>query len=795
MKKEYNFKYTSNYDGTCSVSSIGDFKEDVLEIPRTNQDGERVISIKSDVLRTNCFKVIILPETFSEWYASNWNGSKKLERIEVDPENPYYSSHDGILYDKKMTMVISCPSGRSGTVEIPSSVSVVRAGAFYECDHLDEIIFHDGLVKIEGCAFSYCGAIITLPSSAKKIDEEAFESEYVGVCSIIRAPRGSYMHYFAKKHQYNYMPSDCSITWDAEDWRRRFQNASGDDFRALRKEVWQNTCSIVEDGGYTLPNRISVMLQDADHFETETKFYRHPFTPLFEKLTALPEITVVSDDCLDVAHQWVSEGDEVCVLNMANRQNPGGGVINGAGAQEEYLFRCSNYYRSLYRYAPYAWVYGLTKSHYKYPMDKNYGGIYTPNVTIFRGNEETGYPLLEKSWQANFIAVAGMNSPEIVIENGRERIAPDLTGGVKNKIRTILRIACDRGQRNLVLGALGCGAFRNPPEHVAELFRDVLCECEFSGAFKKICFAVKTDHNSRQGTNFNAFHKVLHNFIPVQNNDKMNEIASVKLQLKKIEVARDFYALLCSDGSVRINGFYSEARFDLYAFHDIIDIAAGFDHILGLRRDGKVVSGGKFDQSEHARHLNWYGGIALSACEARSAVLRVDGTAVCEEDHHYLVQPYGEIVEKWTDLKQIVVTFEEPFGLTRQGKIVSRSKEIERLFNSRDKKIVRISAFGCYYSTITIAALYEDGTVKAWCDTEITEVSEWRNVTKICCGNHAAVVGLTDDGRVLFPDYFTYVNDTGVEITELDNIVDLAVNFDHLVAVDRYGRIICLKKK
>ena len=590
----------------------------------------------------------------------------------------------------------------------------------------------------------------------------------------------------------NYLTNNTLVTWNAEDWLLKFRVAEQYGYRDLRKRVWENTRLIVEAGRYTLQDGRTIKLDKTGHLKASSKFYHHPFRPEFEALSTTPEITVVSDDCLDVAHQWVMNGMDVSLLNMASRRNPGGGVRNGAGAQEEYLFRCSNYYRFLYRYASYAEEYGLKKSHYQYPLDRNYGGIYTPSVTIFRGNEQSGYPLLEKPWQVNIIAVAGMNSPRIVYENGSERIARDLIAGVKNKIRTIFRIACDQGQRNLVLGALGCGAFHNPPLHVAELFRDVLCEPEFWGAFQKVCFAVKTDHNSRHSTNYDAFRKVLHHYILMPNKIETTVATSFEKRIRKIEVARDCYALLYGDGSVSENNFSSGKRSLIPGFDNVIDIAAGYDHILGLRRDGIIVTGGKCSAAEHAQYLDWSGGLLLSACEAHSAMLMKNGTVVCAEDHGFEVENYKHIVESWKNLKQIVVTFYEPFGLTKQGKLISRNKIIEHILNCRDKKITEISAFSCYYSTVTVAALYDDGTVKAWCDSEIPEVSTWRNVKKICCGNHGAVVGLTENGRVLLPDYIEYVDLTGIDRKGLENISDIAVNYDHLVAVDHEENVICL---
>jgi len=76
------------------------------------------------------------------------------------------------------------------------------------------------------------------------------------------------------------------------------------------------------------------------------------------------------------------------VLNLASRQNPGGGVLNGAGAQEENIFRRTNLFMSLYRFAHYAENYGIKKSENNYPLNRNTGGIYSGNITVFRASEK-----------------------------------------------------------------------------------------------------------------------------------------------------------------------------------------------------------------------------------------------------------------------------------------------------------------------------------------------------------------------------------------------------------------------
>lgn len=109
-------------------------------------------------------------------------------------------------------------------------------------------------------------------------------------------------------------------------------------------------------------------------------------------------------------------------------------------------------------------------------------------------------------------------------------------------------------------------------------------------------------------------------------------------------------------------------------------------------------------------------------------------------------------------------------------------------------KIIQIDAFGCYYSAVTIVALYEDGTVKGKCeDRDIEDISDWKNVKKICCGGRAAVMGLTEEGKVLLSKSCKFKDRQDNEVVELDNIIDIAANFEHFIALSRIGEIIYLR--
>ena len=194
---------------------------------------------------------------------------------------------------------------------------------------------------------------------------------------------------------------------------------------------------------------------------------------------------------------------------MASATTPGGGVYNGAGAQEEHLFRSSDLYRSLYRFAEFGVDYGIPRAPQRYPLRGDGAGIFTRGATVFRGPEPDGYPLLERPWKCNFVSVPAVSHPETVAgPDGAPRLVPEAAESTRRRIRTIFRIARENGQRALVLSAFGCGAFRNPPRHVAELFRDVLAEPEFRAAFALVVFAIVDDHNAPSGGNLAPFRDV-----------------------------------------------------------------------------------------------------------------------------------------------------------------------------------------------------------------------------------------------------------------------------------------------
>ena len=110
---------------------------------------------------------------------SNWafDGCTGLTSINVANENNYYSSNNGVLFNKKKTELIRYPEGKSQTsYTIPNSVTSIGYGAFYGCTGLTSITIPDSVTSIGDFAFYRCSSLtsITIPNSVTSIGERAF---------------------------------------------------------------------------------------------------------------------------------------------------------------------------------------------------------------------------------------------------------------------------------------------------------------------------------------------------------------------------------------------------------------------------------------------------------------------------------------------------------------------------------------------------------------------------------------------------------------------------------------------
>lgn len=224
------------------------------------------------------------------------------------------------------------------------------------------------------------------------------------------------------------------------------------------------------------------------------------------------KVVVSSKRSLEAAEFYAKQDKKVCVLNFASATNAGGGVVNGSSAQEECICRCSTLYPCLKAdilwkefYLPHRWA--------NNPL-YNSDCIYTPDICVFKSDID--FPELLPSnewWKVNILTCAAPNLRENPSSSmnpnagtTRANISADgLEKLLEARIRRIFEVAISNENEVIILGAFGCGAFRNPPEIVAKVFNRVMKD--FIYHLDVIEYAVY--HREREAANFEAFQKYI----------------------------------------------------------------------------------------------------------------------------------------------------------------------------------------------------------------------------------------------------------------------------------------------
>jgi uncharacterized protein (TIGR02452 family) len=171
----------------------------------------------------------------------------------------------------------------------------------------------------------------------------------------------------------------------------------------------------------------------------------------------------------------------VAALNFASAKNPGGGFIGGSQAQEESLARASALYASLLKCPGYYEANRGCRS-----MLYTDHLIVSPRVPVFRDDADA---LLETPWRLTILTAPAPNAGAVAQNDPAE--APLIAPTFRRRIGQVLAAAVAFDQTALVLGAWGCGVFRNDPALVASLFAEHLTGGGRSAqAFEHVAFAV-----------------------------------------------------------------------------------------------------------------------------------------------------------------------------------------------------------------------------------------------------------------------------------------------------------------
>lgn len=233
--------------------------------------------------------------------------------------------------------------------------------------------------------------------------------------------------------------------------------------------------------------------------DTRTTLYDNPATVIVSKKRSFEAASAYKDQ-------------KVCVHNFASASNPGGGVKNGANAQEECLCRCSNLYLCLKM--PKLWDdFYLPHRTARNPLH-NDDIIYTPGVRIIKSDTATPKLLPKSQWfDVDVITCAAPNlreRPGNSYNSGDGSVPVKITDKEllqlhEKRLRKILDVAYIKGNEIVILGAFGCGAFSNNPYVVATAAKNVIKDYLYK--FKIIEFAIYC--NPRDDSNYKTFMGIL----------------------------------------------------------------------------------------------------------------------------------------------------------------------------------------------------------------------------------------------------------------------------------------------
>lgn len=248
--------------------------------------------------------------------------------------------------------------------------------------------------------------------------------------------------------------------------------------RANLAALARQTIEIVHNGEYHSPagQRVTIS-DDVTRAAAGTRLYLPE-----EAIDAGWPVSTSSCLVVEVTRESTLEagrrlGPDAAALVFASARNAGGGFLTGARAQEEDIARASALHECLLT-AP------AFYAHHRASRDLRYSDrvIYCPQVPVFRDSDGT---LLEQPYGLSFLVAAAPNLGAIL--SSAPELAATVPAVLSARAERVLRVAAAHGHRELVLGAWGCGVFRNPPEIVAAAFRHALSRVP---AFERVVFAI-----------------------------------------------------------------------------------------------------------------------------------------------------------------------------------------------------------------------------------------------------------------------------------------------------------------
>lgn len=271
-----------------------------------------------------------------------------------------------------------------------------------------------------------------------------------------------------------------------------------------RKASARETLKIMEQGYYEFEGKqISISLDMENSIKQSFLLTPEQGEALLKKYSTL-ENTITKNgksyveniSTVDAIRKLAEEGkSNIGVLNFASAKNPGGGFLNGAMAQEESLAASSTLYKTLTAHEEY-----YRSNRQQTSMIYTDYAIYSPDVVFFRNGR---FRLVPSVVKASVLTLPAVNMGQVLLKGEDETKAKQ---AMRRRMKLALAIFAEQGAKNLVLGAYGCGVFRNDPELVAIWWKELLEE-GMNQYFDTIFYAVFD--RAKNGLCINTFEQVI----------------------------------------------------------------------------------------------------------------------------------------------------------------------------------------------------------------------------------------------------------------------------------------------
>ena len=172
--------FSLNSDNTYTLTGLYNSSDVSIVIP-SHYKGLPVVAIADNAFKHLPLVNVTIPATVERIGHLALAATSNFTSIEVSEGNQHFTSIDGVLYSKDTRTLVQYPVGRDATAfEIPSHVSVIGGGAFFDSSALTEISIPAGVTSIGKEAFKDCESItdLRLPEALTEIGAGAFENCY-----------------------------------------------------------------------------------------------------------------------------------------------------------------------------------------------------------------------------------------------------------------------------------------------------------------------------------------------------------------------------------------------------------------------------------------------------------------------------------------------------------------------------------------------------------------------------------------------------------------------------------------